>query len=115
MLHWISIAGGLLIMMGHHRRSEALFYYFRLEEHIPETHLLRLIDKHISFEFVRQQLKDKCQRPCNAYIAIQWLRHNAESKTEYANSVRRQPPQVMVIGNQSCRNYRYSYVEQLTT
>ena len=44
-------------MMGHHPRSEALFYYFRLEDQIPETHLLRLIDKHVSFEFVHQQLK----------------------------------------------------------
>jgi hypothetical protein len=26
MLHWISIVGGLLIMMGQHERSEALFY-----------------------------------------------------------------------------------------
>jgi len=26
MLRWISIFGGLLIMMGHHARSEALFY-----------------------------------------------------------------------------------------
>jgi hypothetical protein len=26
MLRWISILGGLLIMMGHHARSEALFY-----------------------------------------------------------------------------------------
>jgi transposase len=58
MLCWISILGGLLIMMGQHDRSEALFYYFRLEDQIPENHLLRLIDKHISFEFVRQQLKD---------------------------------------------------------
>src|SRR5580765_3645001 len=57
MLCWISMLGGLLIMMGHHDRSEALFYYFRLEDQIPETHLLRLIDKHVSFEFVRQQLK----------------------------------------------------------
>ena len=40
-------------MLGHHPRSEALFYYFRVEDHIPETHLLRLIDEHISFEFVR--------------------------------------------------------------
>jgi transposase len=55
---WISTLGGLLIMMGHHARSEALFYYFRLEDQIHENHLLRLIDKHISFEFVRQQLKD---------------------------------------------------------
>ena len=45
-------------MMGHQNRSEALFYYFRLEDQIPETHLLRLIDKHISLEFVRRQLKD---------------------------------------------------------
>jgi transposase len=58
MLRWISIFGGLLIMMGHHTRSEALFYYFRLEDQVPENHLLRLIDRHISFEFVRQQLKD---------------------------------------------------------
>ena len=58
MLGWISILGGLLIMMGQHARSEPLFYYFRLDDYIPESHLLRLIDKHISFEFVRQQLKD---------------------------------------------------------
>ena len=36
--------GGLLIMMGHHSRSEALFYYFRVEDQVPENHLLRLID-----------------------------------------------------------------------
>jgi transposase len=58
MLCLIPIFGGLRIMMGHQARSEALFYYFRLEDQIPENHLLRLIDKHISFEFVRQQLKD---------------------------------------------------------
>jgi len=39
---WISIFGGLLIMMRHHARSEALFYYFRLEDQVPENHLLRL-------------------------------------------------------------------------
>jgi len=59
MLRWISILGGLLTMMGHHARSEALFYYFRLEDQVPENHLLRLIDKHVSFEFVREQLKDR--------------------------------------------------------
>ena len=37
MLRWISIVGGLLIMMGHHSRGEALFYYFRLEDQVPET------------------------------------------------------------------------------
>jgi hypothetical protein len=34
-----------LIMMGHHARSEALFYYFRLEDNIPENDVLRLIAK----------------------------------------------------------------------
>src|SRR6478609_1966346 len=58
MLCLILIVGGLLIMMGQHDRSEALFYYFRLEDQVPENHLLRLIDRHISFEFVRLQLKD---------------------------------------------------------
>ena len=56
---WIAILGGQLIMMGQHDRSEALFHYFRLEDQVPETHLLRLIEKHISFAFVRQQLKDR--------------------------------------------------------
>ena len=44
-------------MMGQHDRSEALFYYFRLEDQVPETHLLRLIEKHISFDFVREQIE----------------------------------------------------------
>jgi transposase len=57
MLWLILIIGGLLIMMGQHDRSEALFYYFRLEDQVPETHLLRLIEKHISFAFVREKLK----------------------------------------------------------
>jgi transposase len=39
-------------------RSEALFYYFRLEDQIPENHLLQLIDKHTSFAFVRERLRD---------------------------------------------------------
>src|ERR1700741_3276972 len=59
MLCLILIVGGLRIMMGQHDRSEALFHYFRLEDQVPETHLLRLIEKHISFAFVRQQLKDR--------------------------------------------------------
>src|SRR6267154_1020110 len=57
MLCWITIFGGVLIMMGQHSGSEALFYYFRLEDQVPENHLLRLIEKHTSFEFVRERLK----------------------------------------------------------
>src|SRR6202051_2838264 len=58
MLCWMTILGGLLIMMGQHDRSEALFYYFRLEDQVPESHLLRQIDKHISLAFVREKLKE---------------------------------------------------------
>jgi transposase len=58
MLLLIATLGGLLLMMGNHSRSESLFYYFRIEDQVPETHLLRLIDRHISFDFVRAKLKD---------------------------------------------------------
>jgi transposase len=59
MLGVILMVGGLLIMMGQHDRSEALFHYFRLEDQVPETHRLGLIEKHVSFALVRQQLKDR--------------------------------------------------------
>src|SRR6202047_5390070 len=58
MLFLIAILGGLLIMRGQHTRSDSLFYYFRLEDQVPETHLLRLIEKHISLAFVREKLKE---------------------------------------------------------
>jgi transposase len=45
-------------MMGQQNRTESLFYYFRLEEQIPADHLLRMIDGHVDFSFVREQLKD---------------------------------------------------------
>ena len=45
-------------MMGHHSRAESLFYYFRLENQIPENHLLRLIDRHVNLDFVRAKLKN---------------------------------------------------------
>src|SRR5216117_4036182 len=50
--------GGLLLMMGHHSRAESLFYYFRLEDQVPENHLLRLIDRHVNLEFIRAKWKD---------------------------------------------------------
>jgi len=51
--------GGLLLMMGNHSPSESLFHYFRLEDQVPEDHLLRLIDRHVNFDFVRAKLKDR--------------------------------------------------------
>ena len=44
-------------MMGQQPRTESLFYYFRLEDQIPEEHLLRLIDRYVDLSFVRERLK----------------------------------------------------------
>ncbi len=44
-------------MLGAHRRSEPLFYHVRMEELVPEDHLLRLVDKHIDLAFIREQVK----------------------------------------------------------
>src|SRR6202035_4168610 len=44
-------------MMGERRiGQEALFYEFSLERHVPETHLLRSIDRFVEFEGLRQEL-----------------------------------------------------------
>lgn len=44
-------------MMGQLPRMESLFYYFRLEDQIPEDHLLRRIDRYVDLSFVRNRLK----------------------------------------------------------
>ncbi len=44
-------------MMGEHAKSEGLFYYFKLADHVPQTHLLRLIDRHVDFGFLRNRLR----------------------------------------------------------
>jgi transposase len=54
-----TITFGGLLMMGRQARGESLFYYFRLEDQVPENHLLRLIDCHVNFEFIRAKLKDR--------------------------------------------------------
>lgn len=45
-------------MMGQQPRTEPLFYYFRLEDQIPEDHLLKRLDRCIDFGFVRERLRD---------------------------------------------------------
>ena len=57
MLQVIAILGGWLLMMGQHDRSESLFYYFRIEDQVPQNHLLRFIDRYVSFDFVREKLR----------------------------------------------------------
>ena len=44
-------------MLGEKQRSEATFYYVRMEEMVPENHLLRLVDKHIDLNFIRDKVK----------------------------------------------------------
>jgi|SRR5579862_3937190 len=39
-------------------RGVAVFYYFRIEDQVPENRLLRPIDRHVNFEFIRAKLKD---------------------------------------------------------
>jgi transposase len=45
-------------MMGHQPRTEPLFYYFRLEDQIPDDHLLKRLDRSVDFRFVRERLRD---------------------------------------------------------
>src|SRR6266849_3433179 len=54
----MSGAGGTPPMMGQLPRMESLFYYFRLEDQIPEDHLLRLIDRYVDLSFVRERLRN---------------------------------------------------------
>lgn len=44
-------------MIGDHERKEPMFYYVRMEDIVPENHLLRLVDKHIELGFIREKVK----------------------------------------------------------
>ena len=44
-------------MMGERRvRQDALFYEFSLEDHVPEGHLLRSVDRFVELDVLRQEL-----------------------------------------------------------
>ena len=43
-------------MMGHQPRTASLFYYLKLDDYIPEDHLLRRIHQYVDFGFVRDRL-----------------------------------------------------------
>src|SRR5207248_11554574 len=57
MLQAIAILGCLMLMMSQYDRSLSLFYYFRIEDQVPQNHLLRFIDRYVSFDFVREKLR----------------------------------------------------------
>ena len=44
-------------MLGEKQRSEPMFYYIKLDDLIPEDHLLRLIHKYVDFSFIRDRVK----------------------------------------------------------
>ncbi|MEF9476116.1 MAG: hypothetical protein L0958_05440 [Candidatus Mariimomonas ferrooxydans] len=44
-------------MIGDHERKKPMFYYVRMEDIVPENHLLRLVDKHIELGFIREKVK----------------------------------------------------------
>lgn len=44
-------------MLGEKQRIEPMFYYVRMEDIIPENHLLRLIDKYVDFSFIRHKVE----------------------------------------------------------
>ena len=47
----------MLPMMGERQSGQdALFYEFSLERHVPETHLLRSIDRFVELDGLRQEL-----------------------------------------------------------
>src|SRR5947208_15398568 len=60
MLQAIAILGGWLLMMGQHDRSEPVFYYFRIEDQVPQNHLLRFIDRYVTSDLVREKLPPSC-------------------------------------------------------
>jgi transposase len=44
-------------MMGQINRSEDLFHYFSMDQIVPPDHLLRDIDRHVDFGFVRERTR----------------------------------------------------------
>ena len=44
-------------MIGEKQRNEPIFYYVKMEDMVPEDHLLRLVDKHIDLRFIREKVK----------------------------------------------------------
>jgi len=44
-------------VIGEKKREEKLFYYIRLDHLIPQDHILRLIDQHVDFSFIRSKVE----------------------------------------------------------
>jgi len=44
-------------LLGEKQRSEPMFYYVRMEDMVPDDHLLRLVDQYIDFGFVKDKVR----------------------------------------------------------
>lgn len=44
-------------MLGEKQRTEPMFYHIKVEEMIPENHLLRLVEKYVDSGFIRDKVK----------------------------------------------------------
>ena len=44
-------------LLGEKQRSEPMFYYVRMEDIVPEGHLLRLVDQHIDLGFIKDKVR----------------------------------------------------------
>jgi len=44
-------------LLGEKQRSEPMFYYVRMEDIVPEGHLLRLVDQYIDFGFIKDKVR----------------------------------------------------------
>jgi transposase len=44
-------------LLGEKQRHEPMFYYVRMEDMVPEDHLLRLVDQYIDLGFIREKVK----------------------------------------------------------
>lgn len=49
----VEVAG----MIGKKDRDDEIFHYFRMHELIPDGHILKLIDRHVDFSFVRERAR----------------------------------------------------------
>ena len=44
-------------MLGEHEKTEPLFYYMKIDDLVPEDHLLKLVDRYVDFGFVKDRVK----------------------------------------------------------
>jgi len=44
-------------MLGEKDKREEIFHYFRMRDLVPADHILKLIDKHVDFSFIREKVK----------------------------------------------------------